>query len=419
MADVDQEKTKTPSSLTTFSMTQGTSDRPPVCFQNFATTQQATLFQQLKNNQFSGKISCQTSEIGETNIYWYLGRIIYVTGGTHPVRRWRRTVLQICPKLKAVGFQSLAIQKDIFAALRQNHPISWDYNVLCSWFKQQKINRTQLLEIIGSMVIEVLFDLMQAGEVTCHFDTEKKFSSPPILFDPEQSVIATWKSWQNWYRSTLGNHSPNEAPIIKSVEELKKRTSPQTYQVLTQNIDGNRSLRDLSVHFDQNLSRLVSSLALYVQLRLIDLIEIEDLPQPLALPKDKSPTQNQKKLVACLDQNLRSCQLMNNIVTEKGYQFLGINDHNKVIPFCVVHKPDLIFVDLDMLGMDSWRICRQLRNKQTIPKTPVIVLVGKEEVMESLQKTILGCSAFISKPWHKEKVLDIISEHLPQEATVQ
>ncbi|NQZ64682.1 MAG: response regulator, partial [Crocosphaera sp.] len=99
MANVDQEKTKTASPSTTFSMTQGTREPPaPICFPKFATTQQATLFNKLKNNQFSGKVSCQTEQGRESHIYCYLGRIIYVTGGTHPVRRWRRSVLKICPK---------------------------------------------------------------------------------------------------------------------------------------------------------------------------------------------------------------------------------------------------------------------------------------------------------------------------------
>ncbi|MDJ0659072.1 MAG: response regulator [Crocosphaera sp.] len=414
MAYVNQETIKTPSPLTTLSMTQGISDPPPVCFHNFATTQQATLFQELKNNQFSGKITCRTSQGQDINIYWYLGRIIYVTGGTHYVRRWRRTVLQNCPKIKAVGFQSISIQKDIAASLRQNHPISWDYDVLCRWFKQQKINRNQLLEIIASMVIEVLFDLMQSRQVTCYFYSDDRFSSPPLLFDAQQSIVATWKSWQNWHRSTLGNHSPNEAPVIKSLEQLKKRTSPQTYEVLTQYVDGNRSLRDLSVHMNQDLLRLTSSLALYIQLGLIDLAEISDLPQPLAVPQKKSLTPTPKKLIACVNGNPRICQLMNDIVTQEGYQFLGINDSSKVIPLCIFHKPDLIFIDLEMPGINSLQICRQLRNHKTLESSPVLALVEKEGLFERWQNKIVGCSGLVRTPINRQEIVETILQYLPQ-----
>ena len=87
--------------------------------------------------------------------------------------------------------QSIAIQQDIAASIRQNNPISWDYDLLCSWLKQQKINRTELLEIITSMVIEVLFDLMQGGQVSCHFYPHKKVLYPSVLLDPEQTIVTT------------------------------------------------------------------------------------------------------------------------------------------------------------------------------------------------------------------------------------
>ncbi|MGK7884390.1 MAG: response regulator [Crocosphaera sp.] len=415
MADVDLEKRNTPSSLTTLSMTQRTCEpASPICFPKFATTQQAALFQKLKNNQFSGKVFCQTAQGKQSNIYWYLGRIIYVTGGTHSLRRWIRTVLQNCPKLKAMGLQSLSLEKDISVSIRQNHPISWDYDLLCSWLKQQKIDRTQLSDIIASLVTEVLFDLMQSSQVSCHFYPDKKFSYPPVLLDPQQSIVTTWKYWQNWHRSTLGNHSPNEVPVIKNLERLKKRSSPKTYQFLTQYIDGKRSLRDLAVYMDQDLLRLTSSLVLYVQLGLIDLKKIEDLPQSFTLPKQKLLAKNPKKLIACVNDNPRIFQLMNDIITEVGHQFLGISNSNKVISLCVVHKPDLIFVDLEMLGIDSWKICRQLRKSQKLPKPPIIIFLTKKGVFERLHNTIAGCAGFIRKPLNKQEILETIIEHLPQ-----
>ena len=416
MVDVNQEKIKTSSPLKSLAMTQGNSSPAPLSFKNFATSQQATLFQELKNNQFSGRISWKNLQGQESNIYWYLGRIIYANGGIHSVRRWRRTVLEFCPKIKASGFQSIIIQKDIAASLVENHPISWDYDVLCSWFKQQKLSRTQLLEVISNIVIEVLFDLMQSREVTCHFYQDQTCSSPFVFFDPQQIIVATWKMWQNWQRSPLGDRSPNEAPIIKSIEELKRRTSPKTYDVLSKNIQGNRSLRDLSVHMNQDLLRLTSSLSLYIQLGLIGLVEIEDLPQPLALPPKKTVVTTHKKLIACVDDDPKTCQLFQDIVKKQGYQFLGIHDSRKAIPLLASHKPDLIFVDLEMPDIDGWEICRRLKNFLNPETSPTILLVQKEGIFERLQTKVVGGAGLLSKPFNKQQVLNIIFQHIPTEA---
>ncbi|MDJ0507988.1 MAG: response regulator [Crocosphaera sp.] len=416
MVYVKREKIKTSSSLNNLSMTQGNCNYAPLYFNNFATYQQAKLFQELRNSQFSGKISCQNPQGEKSNIYWYLGRIIYANGGTHPVRRWRRTVLEFCPKIKASGFQSIPIQRDIAASLIQDHPIGWDYDVLCSWFKQQKINRTQLLEIINSIVIEILFDLMQSREVTCHFDLEQTCSSPFVFFDPQQMIVATWKMWQNWHRSTLGDRSPNEAPIIKSIEELKQRTSPKTYDVLSKNIQGNRSLRDLSVHMNQDLLRLTSSLSLYVQLDLIGLVKIEDLPQPLALSGKKTAVKTQEKLIACVDDDPKTCQLFKDIVEKQGYKFLGIHDSRKAIPLLVHYKPDLIFVDLEMPNIDGWEICRRLRKILAPETSPTILLVQNQGMFERLQTKVVGGAGLLSKPFNKQEILNIIFLHIPTEA---
>ena len=134
----------------------------------------------------------------------------------------------------------------------------------------------------------------------------------------------------------------------------------------------------------------------------------------MTLPKQKLLDENQKKLIACVNDNPRIFQLMNDLLREEGYQFLGINDSKKVITLCVVHKPDLICVDLEMLGIDSWKICRQLRKYPTLPKPPIIILLGKKGVFERLQNTIAGCAGFMRKPLNKQEILETIIEHLPQ-----
>ncbi|MEA5532885.1 hypothetical protein [Crocosphaera sp. XPORK-15E] len=49
----------------------------PLCFTNFATSEQATLFENLKKDQFSGQLHFQDSQGRKSIIYLYLGRIIY------------------------------------------------------------------------------------------------------------------------------------------------------------------------------------------------------------------------------------------------------------------------------------------------------------------------------------------------------
>ena len=44
----------------------------------------------LKQERFSGQVLVKEQAGQEWNFYLFLGRILYATGGAHPVRRWRR-----------------------------------------------------------------------------------------------------------------------------------------------------------------------------------------------------------------------------------------------------------------------------------------------------------------------------------------
>ena len=105
---------------------------------------------------------------------------------------------------------------------------------------------------------------------------------------------------------------------------------------------------------------------------------------------------------------------MNDIVTQEGYQFLGINDSSKVIPLCIFHKPDLIFIDLEMPGINSLQICRQLRNHKTLERSPILALVEKEGLFERWQNKIVGCSGLVRTPINRQEIVETILQYLPQ-----
>ncbi len=121
-------------------------------------------------------------------------------------------------------------------------------------------------------------------------------------------------------------------------------------------------------------------------------------------------------MIACVDDDPKTCQLFQDIVKKQGYQFLGIHDSRKAIPLLASHKPDLIFVDLEMPDIDGWEICRRLKNFLNPETSPTILLVQKEGIFERLQTKVVGGSGLLSKPLNKQQVLNIIFQHIPTEA---
>ena len=69
--------------------------------------------------------------------------------------------------------------------------------------------------------------------------------------------------------------------------------------------------------------------------------------------------------------------------------------------------PDLIFLDLMMPEMGGVTFVRELRKRELILDTPIIVISGDMHVREQVSK--LGMDVFIGKPFSVNEVLDVVN----------
>lgn len=379
----------------------------------FIGSRQAKLFQSLKEPQFTGELWLRESNGKYWIFYLYLGRLIYVTGGSQPVRRWRRNLLSHVPKLATNISDKL--QKALASADQERLKICWEYEILATWVEQEEISRDEVIRIIQSIMLEVFFDLNQVFEVIYKFVPSNSFPKQLVLLDPQKIIVQAWKEWQAWQEAQLADRSPNTIPVVKNPDELKKRTSPQTFQALLKLLDGQHTLRDLAIQTKKDVIQLTRSLVPYIQTGLIDLNEIGDLPAPLSLGIRKTPFDKAAQLgplIACIDDSPVICQTMQEILTQAGYQFVGINNPLRAISTLISKKPQLIFLDLIMPEANGYEICSQLRKLSAFRETPIVILTGNDGIVDRVRAKMVGSSDFISKPVKAEIVLEIINKHL-------
>lgn len=374
--------------------------------ESVANTNVYNKFSALKQERFSGKILIKDSLGQEWTFYLFLGRILYATGGMQPVRRWRRNLTVYCPQIE------LNQLKMSYAS-----NISWEYQLLYSGVEQQQISREQVAKIIGAIAAEVLFDVIQAGEVTIDVKQENLSVPQLVLLDPEQVLAEVQQVWQNWQKANIIHLFPNRAPVIKHPEKLQQQVSPAVYQNLAKLLDGQRSLRDLAVVMKRNAPEVISSLLPYIQSGLVELIEIADLVAPVApaapaTPATPPPPAAQAPLVACVDDSPLVCQSLEKILTTAGYQFLAVQDSLRAIATLLTRKPDLIFLDLVMPNTNGYEICGQLRKVSSFRNTPIIILTGNDGIIDRVRAKMVGASDFLSKPINAKTVLEVARQHL-------
>ena len=375
------------------------------------------LLKTLKRLELSGKLTWTDTKQQQWNLFLNRGQIMYGAGGDHPIRRWRRNVLSWCPGLEK---EASPTGDDLVDADNLTLSNCWEYQLLNAWLIQQKMTLENAAQITRDIIVEVLFDVIQAGELTYQFQRSQPLGAELVSIQVhEEEAFALMRGlWQSWCKAALEDISPNLAPVLKQPEQIRTTTSPQTYQTLTALIDGQQTLRDIAVKTHRDVVQITQALQYYIQLGWVELIRIPDYPKPTipSHPQQSSPNHANSPLIACIDDSRMVCQSMEQVIQKAGYRFVSVMDAPRAIATLLTKKPDVIFLDLVMPGTNGYEICSQLRKVSLFKETPIIILTGNDGIVDQVRARLLGATDFLSKPMEPEVILDVIRKHLGKAA---
>ncbi|MBK8817087.1 MAG: response regulator [Methylococcaceae bacterium] len=69
-------------------------------------------------------------------------------------------------------------------------------------------------------------------------------------------------------------------------------------------------------------------------------------------------------------------------------------------------KPDVIFLDIVMPGMDGYACCRTLRDDPETKHIPVIFVSSKHQKADRVWAQMQGAKDLIAKPYEAKEILD-------------
>ncbi|MDJ0675313.1 MAG: response regulator [Calothrix sp. MO_167.B42] len=372
--------------------------------------------QKLSQIQYTGELNIQNQQNQTWNLYFRLGRIIWISGGIHPYRRFRR---QMTCYLPSINISELSLSYE------ETELEYWDYILLVRLFNQHQNQQNNIKQIIIKTILEVLFDISYKSIFVSV--TKKPF--PNKVFDMTISYISVdlclkeiIKYRKAWIDAGLSNFSPNYAPSISHAEMLVKMVNPNNYANFVNLMNGKNTLRDLAVKMKKSELSISRSLLPYILKGAVTLIEVPDLKPKINQPIKKSLiTTNKntnKPLIACIDDSPQICQMMERIIVSRGLNCISITDSSKALSILMEHKPDLIFLDLVMPVVSGYEICTYLRRTSVFKKKPVIILSANEGLVDKVRTRIMGANHFINKPIVVSKVLEMIYKYLSSSSTM-
>lgn len=70
------------------------------------------------------------------------------------------------------------------------------------------------------------------------------------------------------------------------------------------------------------------------------------------------------------------------------------------------HRPSLVFMDIDMPGMDGLACCRQFRDDSELQRIPVILIGDSSTPEQQKQAQAAGCAGYLAKPLDRRRFLE-------------
>ena len=126
-------------------------------------------------------------------------------------------------------------------------------------------------------------------------------------------------------------------------------------------------------------------------------------------PDDDRVTSEAKTLLI-IEDDQNFAMYLNEMASEKGFETMIAADGETGLEYAQEFKPDAIFLDVMLPGMDGWTVLEKLKSNEALRHIPVhfITCATPERQKEALKKGAIG---YLAKPVDK-KALDGIFQHI-------
>lgn len=356
------------------------------------------------------------------NLHFNDGKLIYATGGMHPVRRWNRALKQHCPNWDW-NFES--------PELSENQP--WECQLLAQGISRKQLSAIQAKLVIRTIVQECFFELGNSKDLKNDWKPTQK----DIFHLPQLIALSSWEilsvltkatnTQKKWQAAGLDHLSPCLVPI------LSPTANPQVIPDSEKKyFNSNFTLWDMAIEQEKSVTEVAVSIMPWVDKGVLELQKIPDLPlptikqvvavtnsqsenKPITFVQEAVPKSVEKQpLIACIDDSPVLAYTLRKILIPAGYQMLSIPEPMRDFSQLIEYKPDLILLDLLLPNADGYSICKFLRDTPTFRNTPIIFLTERNNPVDRAHAMLVGATEFLGKPPQPEDLLQTVQKYIRQ-----
>lgn len=363
-------------------------------------------------------------------IYWAVGKIQYATSTTGKQDRLLYLWQQFnpptnCPTLK---------------------PEYCEYSQLSEWLNAKKISDLDISQLLFKFTQEALIQVASINQTTVQLEENFTLDKSITEFAWEQFNLKSEVNKWIPVRSYLG--SPFSRLILEQSNSLR-------FFKIWKKLYDNPELADLA-----NAKKLSSLVAIFAQKKsfyyLASQVKINPLKfayylkpsieqnivsllpyqQNITTPQTKTnseltkvtnsnrqqPSPNQpansinkkldeQPLIACIDDSKTVQKQVKMILEAIGYQVIAITDPTAALRGLSHQQPVLILMDINMPNINGYDLCSMLRKSYKFQAIPIVMLTGRDGVIDRMRAKFVGSSDYLTKPFEPSQLVKMVNKY--------
>lgn len=125
----------------------------------------------------------------------------------------------------------------------------------------------------------------------------------------------------------------------------------------------------------------------------------------------ESGTKSNNKIIMIVDDSPTVRKLVSMKLGKSGHRVIAAVDGVDALAKITEEVPDLILLDVVMPRLDGYQLCKLIKSNETTKHVPIVMLSGKEGLVDKVRGKMAGATTFLTKPFEPETLLKTVNEH--------
>ena len=285
-----------------------------------------------------------------------------------------------------------------------------EYAYLWLLLENHILTPTQGRSIVHHIAKETLFDLLSLHQGSFIFETGPALAPQLTTLETAPLIKTVMKQVQQWKQFHPHIQSPDQCPIITAKPSLKETLPQTTYENLGHLADGKTTLRRISRYLNKDILTIAKAIYPYVKK---GWVQLNSLGPPA--PSQQNIKKNHfvpSPHILCIDDDVTVGKTIEQILKTQNLESTIINNSIEALSVAFQVKPNLVFCDIAMPGLDGYEICAMLRKSTLFRQTPIIMLTGKEGFIDRVRARMVGSTDYLTKPFGKGELLTLLEKYI-------